>query len=211
MVPLSRGRGVREVYAKVTMFPLRPGVDEIFAERFRRYYGDLFRLGARYSEDIDEADDVVQEAFWRLYHDPVVARPDREVYAWLSRVVVNLTLNATRGRRREKTRLEKIASLAKSLSSTAENELNPAEQLVRREQRIAVREVLLAMSERARTCLILRHSGLSYAEISSALLVAPGSVGTLLARAEREFAQRWALRSSHVNGGQVLGGDNDEL
>jgi DNA-directed RNA polymerase specialized sigma24 family protein len=35
--------------------------------------------------------------------------------------------------------------------------------------------------------LALRHSGLSYAEIAAALGIPVGSVGVLLARAEREF------------------------
>ena len=35
--------------------------------------------------------------------------------------------------------------------------------------------------------LILRHSGLSYKEIAATLGLAPGSVGALLARAEKEF------------------------
>ncbi len=47
------------------------------------------------------------------------------------------------------------------------------------------------MAERARACLILRHSGMSYAEIAAALGVSPGSVGTILARAERDFQRRW--------------------
>jgi RNA polymerase sigma-70 factor, ECF subfamily len=199
------------VRARATVPSLRQSPDEILADRFRQYYRDLLRLAARYAGGMDEADEIVQEAFWRLYHDPVLDRPDREAYAWLSRVVVNLALNAIRGQRREKARLEIVAGLAKTGRSIAEDELDPAGQLVRREQRIAVREVLLAMSERARTCLVLRHNGLSYAEISSALRVAPGSVGTILARAEREFAQRWAFRTSSLAGGDALEGGNDEL
>jgi RNA polymerase sigma-70 factor (ECF subfamily) len=41
--------------------------------------------------------------------------------------------------------------------------------------------------------LVLRHSGLSYAEIAVALGLAPGSVGTLLARAETEFELRYTV------------------
>jgi RNA polymerase sigma-70 factor (ECF subfamily) len=47
------------------------------------------------------------------------------------------------------------------------------------------------MKPRAAQLLILRHSGLSYADIAAALGVAPGSVGTLLARAEKEFERRY--------------------
>ena len=50
-----------------------------------------------------------------------------------------------------------------------------------------MRQVLMRLSERQRDCLVLRANGLSYAEIAVAIGVAPGSVGTLLARAERAF------------------------
>jgi RNA polymerase sigma-70 factor, ECF subfamily len=41
--------------------------------------------------------------------------------------------------------------------------------------------------------LLLRYSGLSYAEIAEALDVSPTSVGTLLARAEQEFEKLYNL------------------
>jgi RNA polymerase sigma-70 factor, ECF subfamily len=54
--------------------------------------------------------------------------------------------------------------------------------------------VLLRLPERQRECLALRAEGLSYAEIAAALGVAPGSVGTLLARAERAFKEAYATQ-----------------
>jgi len=47
--------------------------------------------------------------------------------------------------------------------------------------------VLAHMRPRSAQVLVLRHSGLSYTEVAEAIGAAPGSVGTLLARAEKEF------------------------
>jgi RNA polymerase sigma-70 factor (ECF subfamily) len=47
------------------------------------------------------------------------------------------------------------------------------------------------MKPREAQLLILKHSGCSYAEIAAALRIAPGSVGTLLTRAEQVFEQRY--------------------
>jgi RNA polymerase sigma-70 factor (ECF subfamily) len=47
------------------------------------------------------------------------------------------------------------------------------------------------MKPRSAMLLLLRQSGLSYREIASALEIAPGSVGTLLARAEKEFRKKY--------------------
>ena len=72
---------------------------------------------------------------------------------------------------------------------------NPAALVEQGQERQQVRKVLSLMKPRAAQVLILRHSGLSYAEIAAALDVSPGSVGTLLARAEREFEGRYLKAS----------------
>ena len=61
--------------------------------------------------------------------------------------------------------------------------------LERQEERHRVREVLGRMPERGREILMLRYSGFSYREIAGKVGIAPGSVGTLLARAERRFLE----------------------
>ncbi len=52
-----------------------------------------------------------------------------------------------------------------------------------------MRRALARLGRREAQLLILRYSDLSYREIALALGVAEGSVGTLLARAERRFAK----------------------
>jgi RNA polymerase sigma-70 factor (ECF subfamily) len=49
------------------------------------------------------------------------------------------------------------------------------------------------MKPRSARVLILRHSGLSYAELAAALQVNPASIGKLLARAEEEFEKKYRL------------------
>jgi RNA polymerase sigma-70 factor (ECF subfamily) len=61
----------------------------------------------------------------------------------------------------------------------------------REQQRQRVRLVLASMKSRSAQVLILRYSGLSYEEIADALQVSAGSIGTLLARAEKEFEKRY--------------------
>ena len=67
----------------------------------------------------------------------------------------------------------------------------------RAEERQRVRQVLSQMKPRSAKILVLRHSGLSYAEIAGAVKVSPNSVGKLLSRAEKVFEQRYrALEGS---------------
>jgi RNA polymerase sigma-70 factor (ECF subfamily) len=64
-------------------------------------------------------------------------------------------------------------------------------QVEKTQERQRVRSALAQMKPRSARLLLLRHTGLSYAEIAAALEIAPGSVGTLLARAEAEFEREY--------------------
>jgi RNA polymerase sigma-70 factor (ECF subfamily) len=73
--------------------------------------------------------------------------------------------------------------------------------LLRREEIGEVRRVLARLDVSKAQLLLLRHSGLSYAEIATAMKVRPNSVGTMLARAEGEFCKlytRKALRDKNT-------------
>ena len=154
-----------------------------FQALFQRFYPALFSLTYRVLGDAQDVEETLQEAFSRLAGSPILARPEEEVSAWLRRVCLNLSFNRLRGERRARERLERAARLEPS-NAVAPDPSGPA---IRREQQAQVRLALARLPERQRECLLLRHSGYSYAEIASTLGVAVGSVGVMLARAERAF------------------------
>ena len=59
-----------------------------------------------------------------------------------------------------------------------------ADTVITLEERRRVRAALAQLPRRQAVALVLRHSGLSYAEIAAALDMSPGSVGTTVRRAE---------------------------
>ena len=65
--------------------------------------------------------------------------------------------------------------------------IDPQDELARAEDRALVRAAIAKLPERQGQLLPLCYAGLSYSEIAGALDLAPASVGTLLARAERAF------------------------
>jgi RNA polymerase sigma-70 factor (ECF subfamily) len=123
--------------------------------------------------------------FYRLHERPPEERC--KLGSWLYRVATNVGLNALRARQRRR-RYEEEAVAFKLQHATP---VDPAAEVERREARQCVRQVLAQMKPRAAQILVLRHSGLSYADIAATLNVAPGSVGTLLTRAEKEFERRY--------------------
>jgi RNA polymerase sigma-70 factor (ECF subfamily) len=132
-----------------------------------------------------EAEDLALETFWRFYEAP----PNQAVNigGWLYRVATNLGLNSLRMNRRRKENERQAAREYLESPRSA----NPADQVERRLERLAVQNILAQMKTRDAHLLILRHSGLSYKELAKILEVAPSSIGTLLARAEAEFERRY--------------------
>jgi RNA polymerase sigma factor (sigma-70 family) len=156
---------------------------------FAQFYPELFGLVYRVLGDRMETEDTLQETFLKLSDGAdLQVRPDGEVGAWLRRVGLNLAFNRLRSAKRARARLERVGRLERSDEEPIDSELaSPSGAVVRQEERAAVRRALAEVPERQRECLLLRHSGYSYAEIAATLGVAVGSVGVLLARGEHAF------------------------
>ncbi len=158
--------------------------DALFHQHWSGVYGVLYRLLG----DGAEAEDLALETFWRFWDRPP-ARSDN-VAGWLYRVAMNLGYNALRAARR-RSGYEARAGLADALVAAPVDPAAAAEETAERvESRARVQAILHELPPRDARLLLLRYAGLSYQEIAAAIEVAPGSVGTLLARAERAFERR---------------------
>lgn len=158
--------------------------ETLFLSHYQDIYRHLFRiLGSR-----QLAEDVAQEVFLRLYDQEFAATRDHNVRAWLYRVATNLAYNALRGERR---RAERQVAAARERELQGHVGHDPAEAVGRSGERAVVRHTLAELSEREAQLLLLRHAGLSYRELADVIGVAPGSVGTLLARAKVAFERKY--------------------
>ncbi len=163
-----------------------------FDALFLAHYDGVYRLAYRLAGTREEAEDLAQEAFLRLHRTPHLwqAAPnptiEHNVRAWLYRVVTNLAYNALRGERRRRQREDRLTGPAvpPDKADVADAALSAVEHAQAATQ---VRRALAALTERQVQLLLLRQAGLSYRELAAELGVAPGSVGTLLARAEAAF------------------------
>jgi RNA polymerase sigma-70 factor (ECF subfamily) len=105
-------------------------------------------------------------------------------------------LNALRSQQRRIYHEEKASDSVQQPASEDATQLNPEQRLIAHEQAAFIRSVLAELPERQQTYILLRSIGLSYAEIAQATGVAPASVGSLLARAERESRRRYHERAT---------------
>jgi RNA polymerase sigma-70 factor (ECF subfamily) len=161
---------------------LRSGDSTAFDELLLRHYAAVYRVLYGVVGNAQEAEDLAQETFTALYRQPPRLEGSGSVGAWLYRVAVNRAYNALRSTQRLQRRLEQVEP---------EQQSDPQDEYVRREERERVRAALARLPERTAKLLLLRYAGLSYAEIAAAIDVAASSVGTLLARAERAFVAEY--------------------
>jgi len=166
------------------------GDEAAFENLFQTHYPRVYALLLRLVGTAAEAEDLAQDVFIQLYRHPLKPGREHNLAAWLYRVATNLGYNALRSEKRLAARREALAraSLAEaSLRSAAD----PAAEALRAEERAQVRAVLAQLPLPQAQLLILRQAGFAYKELAEILEVAPGSIGTLLARAERAFIETW--------------------
>jgi len=155
--------------------------EALFYRHYDRVYGLLFRLlGNR-----EEAEDVTQEVFLKLYSKPLKGRQEHNVSAWLYRVATNMGYNQIRGRKRRWRRNQAL------VPDATDQAIDPADHVTQDETKATVRTALARLPKRQTQMLLLRQMGLSYAELAVACDVAPGSVGKTLSRAADAFREAY--------------------
>lgn len=148
-----------------------PGSFEAF---FRDNYRLVVRLAHNVTGDGQRAQDVAQEVFVAAYRR--FPGEYEQASGWVRVAAVHTALNLLRGERRRDKR---------QLSLTPVDSLPSAEEtVIEREAREELRRVLRRLPRRSAAVLVMRHGGMSYAEIADALGIKVGNVGTLLRRAE---------------------------
>lgn len=163
--------------------------EESFEALFTAEYARVAGIANRVLADPHEAEDVAQEVFIDFHR--LHSAGARYAPAWLHRAAAHAALNRLRGARRRQRR-----ELAQAADENAQA-VDPQEQLELSEDRRRVRQALSRLAPKPAAVLVLRASGLSYAEVAQALGVGIGQVGTLLRRAEA------ALRKEVTGGSSV--------
>ena len=170
------GRDEEKREERMTVAGATPdGVRADLEEIFRRDYPLVVAVAARVLNSTERAQDVAQDVFLSFSRSSV---PASEARGWLSVAAAHTALNEIRSRRRRMTREERVGGRTDEASDDA------ADAVVALDERRRVRVALSRLPQTQAVILLLRHSGLSYAEVAASLGLSPGSVGTLLRRAE---------------------------
>ncbi len=168
--------------------PASSDADGALAEAIDEHWTSICETLYYLVGDWEEAQDLALETFWRLHtHAPRHPNDLSNLGGWLYRVATNLGFNAIRARRRRR-RYEEAAGFLRLQQADS---IDPVDEVERRQRKEQVRHVLSHMQPRKAQLLILRYTDHTYAEIADILGVASSSVGTMLARAEKDFERRY--------------------
>ncbi len=162
---------------------LRADLDPVF----RREYPRVVAVAARVLGSRDSAEDVAQEVFLAFNRSAV---PESEAAGWLSVAAAHTALNVIRSGRRRASNEETAAAANPPVVPDV------ADAVVTLEERGRVRAALARLPHKQAVALVLRHSGLCYAEVAAALDLSPGSVGTTVRRAESALREELTRHAS---------------
>jgi RNA polymerase sigma-70 factor (ECF subfamily) len=157
---------------------------------FREHYPRVVALLARLTGDRAQAEEIAADVFCKVSQRGAASLDRNDPAPWIYRVATNAGLDALRSNSRRRKR-EESAGAERARMHRPDDALDA---MLREERCVRVREVLGALKPRDAQLLLLRAEGLAYKELAEALELNPGSVGTLLARAEAEFERRYRLR-----------------
>lgn len=143
----------------------------------------LVRLARLFTDDRSGAEDIVQEAFIRLYHAAGRINDPRKSAAYLRSIVLNLARDHNR---------RGLLSLRHQDALVDRRPVEkPDEHVVRTESQAEVLQALDTLSPRQRDCLVLRYyMELSEREIAATLSISPNSVKTHCRRGIETLAER---------------------
>lgn len=170
----------------------RSGDRFAFRELVDMYQNKIFHLAYRMLGNIQEAEDVVQETFLRVYINLERYDPAQKFSTWIYRIGTNLCIDHLRKRKRKKD-VSLDANVYDSDSADgydlmpADEQHRPDNQLVLSETKRQIRDMLDQLPDQYKSIVILRYlHDMSLQEISEVLDLPVTTIKTRLHRG-REF------------------------
>ena len=172
----------------------RTGDIGAFESLVRRYDRNVFRIAQHITQNREDAEDVVQDAFLKAYQNLGQFQGQSKFYTWLVRIAVNEALMRLRRRRPE--RMVSIDEDIKTEEDSMPREIadwspNPEQLYTQSELKDILGKTIQGLPPGFRTVFVLRDvEGLSTEETASALELSVPAVKSRLLRARLQLRER---------------------
>jgi RNA polymerase sigma-70 factor (ECF subfamily) len=175
------------------MARVRDGDAEAFSVLVERHQHRVVGTVAKMLGSPDEAEDLAQQVFIRVWKSAPRWQPNAKFTTWLLTITRNLVFNETRRRGRARTvPLEEPCEHGPRDYADA-SALSPGEALHTAELQNAIDAAIASLPEQARMAIILRrYEDMPYEDIAAVLGTTVPAVKSLLFRARAELRERLA-------------------
>lgn len=172
------------------MLRFQAGEAGCFDELVHRYQKPLLGFVFRMVRDTGAGEELIQEAFLRVYQHRDRYRPEARFSTWLYRIANHLALNYLRDHRRDRqaTSLDEPTEDGEMRMELADTRPNAEQDLMAASnetmRRARVQDAIGALPGRQRAAVIMhKYQGLDYDEIAGALELSASATKSLLFRA----------------------------
>ncbi|WP_297515185.1 RNA polymerase sigma factor [uncultured Caulobacter sp.] len=172
---------------------VRRGVRDAFRVIMQRYNQPLFRVARGIVSDDAEAEDVVQESYFRAFAAFHTFRSESSLLTWLTRITINEARGRLRRRRRQMVDLDEVetaqATGALVVAFPGGRPMdNPEADAARAQIRLLIEQAVDSLAEPFRLVFILRDvQDCSIEETAERLGIRPETVKTRLHRARLQL------------------------
>ena len=157
---------------------------------FREHYTRMVGMLARLTGDRAHSEEIASDVFHKLSQRPALLHGADDLTAWIYRVATNAGFDAlrTNSRRRKREEAAGTRAFTRRRRRTRSIRCSP------RSGGRGCARCSASLKPRDAQLLLLRANGLAYRELAATLGIEPGSVGTMLARAEADFEKKFRAR-----------------
>jgi RNA polymerase sigma-70 factor, ECF subfamily len=173
------------------MLDVKAGDEQSFALLLQRYRSPLINFLYRMVRNREQAEDLAQEVFIRVYRARADYVPSAKFTTWLFRIATNLALNSVRDTRHQRKEVSLDAPVTADAEEGDERPLDVAEKhpnieqhLVEEARRRMIRQAIEKLPEKQRAAVLLhKYQELDYKEIAKILECSESALKSLLFRA----------------------------
>jgi RNA polymerase sigma-70 factor (ECF subfamily) len=173
---------------------IKQGNEDAFTELVDRYKGKAFGLAYHFLNNVEDAREVSQEAFLRVYCSIHRFKNDSSFYTWFYRIVINLCIDFRRKKKAMTIPFSQMNNFRDFkdgvIDQVAEDDMvdNPIKALLKQELSEQINEAIESLPKKQRTVFILKnYEKLPLKEIAVIMNCAQGTVKSHLARAVRKL------------------------
>jgi len=167
---------------------VRNGNREAFRSIVERYSGLVYHIAYSMCHHPQNAQDAVQEVFYRAYKAIGSYNPQWAFKTWLRRITVNYLLD-----QKKKKNVDAVSMTQEddSVYEFSDRKYDPAQAHYQNERELLLRKAVSELPEKQRMAITLRHfDDLSYEEIAEIMEMPLGTVMTQIHRGRKSLAER---------------------